>query len=144
VTAALESADLMHLAAHGRFRADNPLLSSLMLADGPLTVYDLERLAEAPRLVLLPACQSGVGSELAGDEVLGLTAALFALGARTAVATVVPVPDEATRPLMLALHAGLRTGMSVAAALAEAQAASDPDDPTALATAGGFVCYGAG
>jgi CHAT domain-containing protein/tetratricopeptide (TPR) repeat protein len=141
---ALDGADVAHIAAHGRLRGDNPLFSALELSDGPLTVYDLERLSEAPRLVLLPACQSGVGSELAGDEVMGLTAALFALGARTAVATVVPVPDEATRPLMVALHDGLRAGLSVADALVRAQAASDPDDPAALATAGGFVCFGAG
>jgi len=141
---ALDGADVAHIAAHGRLRADNPLFSALELADGPLTVYDLERLAEAPRLVLLPACQSGVGSELAGGEVMGLTAALFALGTRTAVATVVPVPDQATRPLMVALHDGLRAGMSAADALARAQAASDPDYAAALATAGGFVCYGAG
>jgi hypothetical protein len=141
---ALDGADVAHVAAHGRLRGDNPLFSALELSDGPLTVYDLERLAEAPRLVLLPSCQSGVGSELAGDEVMGLTAALFALGTRTAVATVVPVPDEATRPLMVALHGGLRAGLSVADALARAQAAGDPDDPAALATAGGFVCYGAG
>ena len=141
---ALDGADVAHVAAHGRLRRDNPLFSALELADGPLTVYDLERLSDAPRLVLLPACQSGVGSELAGDEVMGLTAALFALGARTAVATVVPVPDEATRPLMVAMHDGLRAGLPAATALARAQAGSDPDDPIALATAGGFVCYGAG
>jgi tetratricopeptide (TPR) repeat protein len=141
---ALDGADVAHIAAHGRLRGDNPLFSALQLADGPLTVYDLERLSNAPRLVLLPACQSGVGSELAGDEVLGLTAALFALGTRTAVATVIPVPDEATRPLMLALHDGLRSGLSTADALAAAQAAVDPDDPAEFATAAGFVCYGAG
>ncbi len=141
---ALDGADVAHIAAHGRLRGDNPLFSALQLADGPLTVYDLERLSDAPRLVLLPACQSGVGSELAGDEVLGLTAALFALGTRTAVATVIPVPDEATRPLMLALHDGLRRGLSTADALAAAQATMDADDASALATAAGFVCYGAG
>jgi tetratricopeptide (TPR) repeat protein len=141
---ALDGADVAHIAAHGRLRGDNPLFSALALADGPLTVYDLERLAAAPRLVLLPACQSGVGSELAGGEVLGLTAALFALGARTAVATVVPVPDEATWPLMVALHDGLRGGLSTADALAAAQVAMGRDDPAMLATAGGFVCFGAG
>jgi len=144
VLRALDGADVAHVAAHGVLRGDNPLFSALSLSDGPLTAYDLERLSQAPRLVLLPACQSGAGHVLAGDEVMGLTSALFALGTGTAVATVIPVPDEATRPLMLALHDGLRRGQPVARALAEAQAASDRSDPAALATAGGFVCYGAG
>ena len=34
---------LAHLACHGAFRSDNPLFSSLRVADGDLTVYDLER-----------------------------------------------------------------------------------------------------
>lgn len=144
VLVALDGADVAHIAAHGTLRGDNPLFSALTMADGQLTAYDLERLTGAPQLVLLPACQSGGGNVLAGDEVMGLTSALFALGTRTAVATVVPVPDEATRPLMLALHDGLRQGRPVARALAEAQAAADRSDPAALATAGGFVCYGAG
>ena len=42
--AALDGAGLAHVAAHGHFRADSPLFSSLELADGPLTVHDLERL----------------------------------------------------------------------------------------------------
>src|SRR5262249_14230267 len=105
---------------------------------------DLERLHRPPRLVLLPACQSGVGHVLAGDEVMGLTAALFALGTQTVVATVIPVPDEATRPLMLALHDGLRRGLPPATALAEAPAAADSEDASQFATATGFVCFGAG
>jgi CHAT domain-containing protein len=60
------------------------------------------------------------------------------------VATVIPVPDEATRPLMVGLHERIRRGMPVAQALAETQAATQRDDSATLATAGGFVCYGAG
>jgi tetratricopeptide (TPR) repeat protein len=140
----LDGAAVAHIAAHGRVRSDNPLFSALELADGPLTVYDLERLGRAPRLVLLSACQSGVGHVLAGDEMMGLTAALFALGTRTVVATVIPVPDQATRPIMLALHRGLRRGLSPARALAQARQETDPGDLTQFATAAGFVCFGAG
>ena len=37
---ALEGAWVAHIAAHGTFRADSPLFSSLRMHDGPLTVYD--------------------------------------------------------------------------------------------------------
>ena len=147
VTATLDAVDgaaVAHIAAHGRVRSDNPLFSALELADGQLTVYDLERLARAPSLVLLPACQSGVGHVLAGDEVMGLTAALFSLGTRTVVATVIPIPDEATRAMMVTLHAGLRRGLTPAEALTQARIAADPDNPVEAAAAAAFVCYGAG
>ena len=41
VLGALDGAGLAHIAAHGSFRADSPLFSSLRLDDGPFTVYDL-------------------------------------------------------------------------------------------------------
>ncbi|MBI1759001.1 MAG: CHAT domain-containing protein [Actinobacteria bacterium] len=139
----LDGAAIGHIAAHGRVRSDNPLFSALDLADGPLTVYDLERLSQPPELVLLPACQSGIGQALAGDELMGWTAALFALGTRTVVATVIPVPDQTTRRLMVALHERLRGGSSPAAALQLARTAVS-DDPAERATAAAFVCFGAG
>ena len=80
VLTALGGADIAHLAAHGTFRADNPLFSSLELVDGPLTVYDLELLEEAPTLCVLSACESGLSDVRAGDELMGLTATLLALG----------------------------------------------------------------
>ncbi|HLY82247.1 MAG TPA: CHAT domain-containing protein, partial [Acidimicrobiales bacterium] len=95
----LNGAPLVHLAAHGSFRADNPLFSSLALADGPLTVYDLERLDRAPDVIVLSACQSGLSAVRPGDELMGLAAVLFSLGTRTLVASVIPVPDAATERL---------------------------------------------
>ncbi|MGH8906442.1 MAG: CHAT domain-containing protein [Egibacteraceae bacterium] len=52
---------------------------------------------------------------------MGLASALFALGARTMIASVVPVPDAATTSLMTALHDRLREGLEPAEALAQAQ-----------------------
>jgi len=135
VLQAIDGAELAHIAAHGRFRADNPLFSALDLADGPLTVYDLERLRRAPRRLVLSACESALSAVRPGDELMGLASAVFALGTSTLIASVTPVPDEATRVLMLDLHDRLSTGASPARALAEAQRSTGID---------GFVCFGAG
>ena len=60
VAAALRGCDRAHLACHGSFRADNPLFSALRLADGPLTVHDVESLGAGPREIVLSACDSGL------------------------------------------------------------------------------------
>jgi hypothetical protein len=57
---------------------------------------------------------------------------------------VIPIPDEATRAMMVTMHAGLRRGLSPAEALTQARIAAAPDDPVAQAAAAAFVCYGAG
>ena len=129
--------------AHGNFRFDNPLFSSLHLADGELTVYDLELLARAPRLFVLSACESGVQDVRPGDELMGLAAALFALGSTSLIASVVPVPDGATRPLMVDFHRRLAAGQSAPAALAEAQVSVGRDLGLITAATAGFVCLGA-
>ncbi|HET8683526.1 MAG TPA: CHAT domain-containing tetratricopeptide repeat protein, partial [Micromonosporaceae bacterium] len=144
VRSAIDGADLAHIAAHATLRADNPLFSALELADGPLTVYDLERLTAAPRVVVLPACQSGVTAVRAGDELVGLVAALLALGTRTVVGTVLPVRDAVAGPLMDSFHRLLCGGARPAAALAGARLAAGRDDPAMYAAAASFVCFGGG
>lgn len=141
VLAALDGARLAHVAAHGSFRADNPLFSSLRLADGALTVYDLQRLTRAPELTVLSSCDVGMSHVTAGDEVLGVTAALLGLGGGSLIASVLPVRDAETVTLMTGVHAHLRAGRGPAAALAAARA--DLDDDTLLATAG-MTCFGRG
>ena len=115
-----------------------------MLADGPLTVYELEQLQRPPHRVTLAACDAGRAQSVAGDEVLGFGAALLAGGTATLVAPVVPVPDAATVPLMTAYHEGLVSGLSPSAALAAAQSQMDRSDGDGTASAAAFVCIGAG
>src|SRR5215470_16506856 len=142
--AAMDGADLVHVAAHATLRSDNPLFSALELADGPLTVYDIERLTAAPHTVVLPACRSGVTAVRTGDELIGLASALLALGTRGIVCTVLPVRDAAAGPLMDSFHRLLRTGSAPATALAEARHAADQDDPAVYAAARSFICFGGG
>jgi tetratricopeptide (TPR) repeat protein len=143
-SSALRRADLAHLAAHGRLSAENPLFSSLALANGPLMVYDLERLDRVPPTVVLAACDSGRHVVCAGDELLGLAATFLAQGTQQLVASVIPVPDAETAPLMVALHQLLATGQPVAHALASAQRLLADESPATMAAAAGFVCIGAG
>jgi CHAT domain-containing protein len=141
---ALRDCDRAHLACHGSFRADNPLFSALLLADGPLTVHDVESLGAGPRELVLSACDSGRTVVRAGDELLGLTSALLAIGAGVIVASTVEVPDAPTEALMVRLHERLRAGAAPAHALAEARAAVGGDDDAEAVARDGFLCFGAG
>jgi tetratricopeptide (TPR) repeat protein len=142
VLRALDGAWLAHLAAHGTFRSDSPLFSALRLDDGPLTVYDFERLRRAPYLLVLSSCESGVAKPVGADELLGLTSSLVPLGAAGVLASVVPVNDRAAVPLMTALHGNLHAGHPLAEAFARARTDTD-DDPVSVATARSFVALGA-
>jgi CHAT domain-containing protein len=143
VLKAIDGARLVHIAAHGTFRADSPLFSALRLDDGPLTVYDLERLRLGPRQLVLSSCDSGVVAPAGADEVLGLASSLIPLGTAAIVASVVPVNDLAVVPLMIALHRELRGGSSLAEALRDARHRSQ-SDPVAAATGWSFICVGSG
>jgi tetratricopeptide (TPR) repeat protein len=142
VLAALDGSWLAHVAAHGTFRSDNPMFSALRLADGPLTVYDLERLRRAPYRLVLSACESGVGAPIGADELLGLSSCLISLGTAGALASVVLVDNEATTQFSLEIHDELRRGASLAAALLGARRAAGAD-LAARATAYSFVAFGA-
>jgi hypothetical protein len=138
---ALDGARLAHVAAHGHFRADSPLFSSLEMADGPLTVYELERLKRAPYRLVLSACESGVLAPVGAEELLGLAAALFSLGSAGLVCSIAEVNDEITAALMVQLHDELAAGADPANALHVVRRAAN-GDPTAAATAAAFVALG--
>ncbi len=142
VLASLEGRWLVHIAAHGTFRADNPLFSSLVMEDGPLTVHDLQRLRRAPYRLVLSCCDSGVTASAGADELLGLIAALGQLGTAGVIAPVVTVNDAATVPLSLALHERLASGATASQALRDARL-SMPDDPGSYAAARAYVAFGA-
>jgi len=129
------------VAAHGTFRSDNPLFSALTMDDGPLTVHDFERLRRAPYRLLLPCCDSGVAATVGADELLGLVSSLVPLGSAGILACIVPINDEAAVPLMVAVHAALRSGASLPRALATARREVGTD-PVTVATGHSFIAMG--
>ncbi|WP_432083852.1 CHAT domain-containing protein [Streptomyces sp. WAC 04229] len=138
----LDGAALAHIAAHGTFRADSPLFSSLRMADGPLIVHDLERLDRSPYRIILSCCDTARFASVGADELLGLVTALLPLGTAGVVACSAPVNDAAVVPLMLTLHKGLDAGLSLAEALRDARAAL-PGDAMHQATGWAFSAFGA-
>jgi CHAT domain-containing protein len=138
----LATASVAHIACHGRFRADNPLFSALELSGGHLSVFELERLSRVPARLVLSACDAGLSAVHPGDELMGLTAALLRLGTGSLIASVLPVPDGASRRLMVELHRALATGDEPSVALAKARAAGDPEAHDDLVAAAAFQAFG--
>lgn len=135
VARAGRAADLVHLAAHGVHRAQNPLFSHVELADGPVFGYELDRLDPVPALVVLSAC--AVGGRSGGDDPLGLATALLHAGVRTVLASPAALGDAAASRLMPDLHARLAASVPASDALAAALTAFGADAPP-------LVCFGAG
>ncbi len=142
VLSALDRAWLAHVAAHGNFRADSPLFSSLRMHDGPLTVYDFERLNRAPYRLILSSCDSGMLAPAGASELLGLVSSLLPLGTAGILAAIVPVNDQALVPLMVDLHRHLRAGQTLAEALYSVRSGLS-GDPVQHATAASLVALGA-
>ncbi len=143
VLAALDGVWLAHIAAHGTFRADSPLFSSLRMHDGPLTVYDFERLNRAPYRMVLSSCDSGVLAPAGANELLGLVSSLLPLGTAGIIAALVELNDQAVVPLMMDLHRHLRAGQTLAESMYKVRR-GHVDDPVQRATAASLMALGAG
>jgi len=124
---------VVHLATYGVLNKHNPLFSFVELApdgvqDGRLDVQEVFGLELAADLVVLSACQTGLGSgRLAdvppGDDWVSLTRAFLHAGAHSVVATLWAVEDRATADLMERFYKDYGSGADPGRALARAQRA---------------------
>jgi CHAT domain-containing protein len=123
---------LVHFACHALADAASPLDSSLILSlpaewkpgqpNGLLQAWEiLEQVRLDADLVTLSACGTALGQEMSGEGVLGLTRAFQYAGARTVLASLWSVNDEATAFLMERFYRGMRSGRTKDAALRAAQ-----------------------
>jgi CHAT domain-containing protein/tetratricopeptide (TPR) repeat protein len=112
----------LHLAAHGAVRRDVPNSSFVELADGLFHPIDALALPLLNcRLVVLSACETGLGKSRAGDDQLGLVRAFGLAGASALLATLWPVNDAAIRMFMESFYARLASGETPADALRATQ-----------------------
>jgi CHAT domain-containing protein/tetratricopeptide (TPR) repeat protein len=122
----------VHFASHGLLDERFPLNSALALtiperpaegqANGLLQAWEIfEQMRIDADLVTLSACETGLGKELGGEGLVGLTRAFQYAGARTVLASLWSVGDESTAPLMMRLYTHLKAGKTKDAALRAAQ-----------------------
>ncbi|KAH7124317.1 CHAT domain-containing protein [Dactylonectria macrodidyma] len=124
VTENIEQYDVLHFATHGILCTEVPMMSSVALADGKeLTVSELMGRRLRASLVVLSACDTGVGRLTDGDDIIGFSRALLAVGVKNVVVSLWPVDDLATSFLMKAFYGHLMKGETGAVALREAQLA---------------------
>ncbi|MEV8273137.1 CHAT domain-containing protein [Microbacterium sp. NPDC077184] len=114
--------DALHIAAHGRHAADNPLFSGLELGDGTLFGYDIDLMPRVPSLVVLSACEGGRSAVRWGEEAIGMSRVWLHAGARSVIAAPVIVADDDACELLGAVHGALAEGQAPAEALAAASA----------------------
>jgi CHAT domain-containing protein len=124
---------VVHLASYGILNKSNPMFSYVDLArgggeDGRLEVHEVFGMTLRAELVVLSACQTGLGSGTladvpAGDDWVGLSRAFLNAGASQVVATLWPVEDRATAELMTRFYERFTAGTDATGALAAAQRA---------------------
>ncbi|HWR85822.1 MAG TPA: CHAT domain-containing protein, partial [Rhodoglobus sp.] len=128
--------DVLHIAAHGRHSAENPLFSGFELADGVLFGYDVDLIRQPPATVVLSACELGRSSVRWGEEAIGMTRVWLHAGSRCVIAAPAVVPDDVACELLGAVHEGLAAGDQPAVALASAMEITGLLAP--------FQCHGTG
>lgn len=122
---------IVHFATHGFINTTRPELSGLALSlvdrdgrsrDGFLRLNTIYNLRLSADLVVLSACQTALGKEVAGEGLVGLTRGFMHAGARRVIASLWQVSDAATAELMKQFYVGLlQRRLPPAAALRRAQ-----------------------
>jgi hypothetical protein len=143
VLAALATDDLVHVGAHGHLRRDNPMLSTLECADGPLYGYELARSARVAGTVLLWSCALGGARMPADVGVAGWPTLLSQLGCKALIAAPGALPSAPAPDLAVEVHRGLARGEPTDAILRHVRLLAVSDDLASRAAAM-LAVHGAG
>ena len=112
---------VVHVACHGTYNADDPLLSGLEFADGLVTVEDIMGSTLDASLVVLSGCVTGLAMRHPGDELVGLARAAVSAGAPTVATTLWNTDDSSSERFWTGFYRHLAVGASKSEALWHAQ-----------------------
>ncbi len=130
----LNEYNIVHFATHAAFLSGQPEDSFIVFGDGKTaTLREIENWS-LPNvdLVVLSACETGLGGLANGEEILGLGYQFQRAGARATIASLWQVNDGGTQVLMNAFYEALKQGMTKTQALQEAQKALITGDYTTV------------
>ena len=126
----LTSYRYVHVATHGLLDAERPQFTGVVLSlvgnktnDGFLRTDEIFNLKLGAPLVMLSACETGLGKEKRGEGVIGLTRAFMYAGAPTVGVSLWSVADKSTAELMTDFYKRLLGGAASASAMRDAQLA---------------------
>ncbi len=114
------SARIFHLAAHGSLRRDNPMYSSIQLADQRLSLNEIQQMRITSRLLTLSACNTGSSVAVGADELLGLMRGFLTAGARSLLLALWDIDDSSTGEFMREFYTRLANGSALPEAFAGA------------------------
>ncbi len=122
---------ILHFATHGLMNSETPELSGLVLSlvdesgeslNGFLRLYDIFNLQLSAELAVLSACETGLGENIRGEGLVGLTRGFMYAGAPRVVVSLWKVDDQSTSELMVKFYQRmLQQNLSPVAALRVAQ-----------------------
>ncbi|HEY6188515.1 MAG TPA: CHAT domain-containing tetratricopeptide repeat protein [Pyrinomonadaceae bacterium] len=122
----LKNYRVLHIATHGLLDAERPQFTGLVLSlvgnktgDGFLRTDEIFNLKLGAPLVMLSACETGLGKEKRGEGVIGLTRAFMYAGAPTVGVSLWSVADRSTADLMTDLYKRMLTGQGMSAVAAK-------------------------
>ena len=143
----------VHLATHGYASADIPQLSRLLFTledstaseDGLLHLSEIYNLKLNAELVVLSACETGLGQLAEGEGIIGLSRGFFYAGAQNLAVSLWRAPDEETKNLMVNFYSSMLSGQSKTRSLQLAKATMIDLSPEFAAPYywAGFVLIGA-
>lgn len=111
VLEAMRGNDILHFACHGMGSPTYPLMSSLQVSDGEITLADVLKVGNLDsRLAVLGSCESGVVGSKIPDEMIGFPSALLEAGIKGSVSTLWSVDDRTTSLILNRFYRNWRIG----------------------------------
>lgn len=105
---------ILHLATHAIYDASKPLASALYLSDQkkafPLTAGSIYEHPILAQVVVMSACETGMGKITSGEDLLGLSRSFYLGGTRAILSSLWPIEDEGTKRFMEIFHESSRNG----------------------------------